>query len=1043
VRQGERGKHKKPRKARPTIGLIIDRLDNQYQTGLWSGIAALAQEQRANLVCFLGKTLRSPYEFEAEGNLLYNLISQENVDGLIIATNVISPFVNIQEIKDFCDRYLPLPRVSIGLTLPDIPSLSVDNSGGMRQALEQLIEVHGHQRIAFIRGPKNHQEAEARYQAYVQVLAEHDLTLDLNLVAPGDFHPPAGIQAIQLLLDQRKVDFEAVVAANDNMAISALTALEAHGLRIPRDVAVVGFDDIEAAKSITPPLSTVRQPLFMLGKKAGEMLLALLHSEEIPEQITLPMELVRRRSCGCLPQIVTQGTTGPTTVSVQMTDQSSDTIAVVRPEIILAEIAEALQSSKMSLDSSRMETLLNAFIADLKGETTYIFLQTFEELLNQTAAAGDEIDLWQDILSRLRQHIRPYLVGERLLWWAEDLWQQARMLLAEAMQRNQAYQRLYLEEQTQILNRVGQTLLTTFDMEVLLKVIAEKLPELGIPACYLSLYEPELFTTAQVWRSERRRFEWSELILAYDEKRYSEPNFTQQRFLSHQLAPEGLSTRRARYHIVVEPLYFRQEQLGFILFEVGPQQGWVYDVLARQISSALKGALLMQERQRASQELTKHVAKIEEEARRLVQTSTESAQEIAAIPVLDDLFHRLVNLVQERFDYYYVQVYTLTQLPSSLPGGEQGIYTYLVMQAGSGEIGQIIKAAKHKIPLAAKKSLVARAARTGQPVLATNVFQEPTWLSNPVLTETRSEIAVPIKLKDEVLGVLDVQNNTADGLSAEDQLLLVGLCGQIAVAIDYRRTEAKRQQAEQELQRYAAELERSNRELENFAYVASHDLQEPLRKIQTFGGRIQAKYSDLLDERGRDYLERIQSAAVRMQTLIQDLLAFSRVHTKTDPFKTVDLNVVVREVLSDLETHLEETKGQIEVGELPTIEADQTQIRQLFQNLISNALKFHQNRQVPIVKIQSIQKQEHEQELRQITIEDNGIGFDEKYAERIFGVFQRLHSRSEYEGTGVGLAICRKIVERHGGSITAKSSPGQGATFIITLPIKQSAKKHQ
>lgn len=245
-----------------------------------------------------------------------------------------------------------------------------------------------------------------------------------------------------------------------------------------------------------------------------------------------------------------------------------------------------------------------------------------------------------------------------------------------------------------------------------------------------------------------------------------------------------------------------------------------------------------------------------------------------------------------------------------------------------------------------------------------------------------------------------------------------------------------RKQADDILQKYTAELERSNRELQNFAYVASHDLQEPLRKIQTFGDRLKHKYHHKFDKQGQDYLTRMQNAAIRMQTLIQDLLAFSRVATKAQPFTVVSLNEVIHGVLSDLETLIEKASGQVEVGELPTIEADRTQMRQLFQNLIGNALKFHRDDQAPLVTVRS-QPLSQPGQLCQIVVEDNGIGFDEKYLDRIFNVFQRLHGHSAYEGSGVGLAICRKIVERHGGNITAKSVVGQGATFIVTLPIKQ------
>jgi len=256
----------------------------------------------------------------------------------------------------------------------------------------------------------------------------------------------------------------------------------------------------------------------------------------------------------------------------------------------------------------------------------------------------------------------------------------------------------------------------------------------------------------------------------------------------------------------------------------------------------------------------------------------------------------------------------------------------------------------------------------------------------------------------------------------------------------------ERKQAEERLKATAARLEHSNRELQDFAYVASHDLQEPLRKVQAFGDRLKAACSNSLGTEGRDYLERMQAAAKRMQILIDDLLAFSRVTTKANPFEQADLNKIVGEVLSDLEVRIQQTNGQVELGELPTLDADPLQMRQLFQNLIVNALKFHQEGRPPVVRIRSQAARPPAEApsgngqtngICQITVEDNGIGFDEKYLDRIFVLFQRLHGRTAYEGTGIGLAICRKIADRHGGSITAKSTPGEGSTFMITLPLKQ------
>jgi light-regulated signal transduction histidine kinase (bacteriophytochrome) len=244
----------------------------------------------------------------------------------------------------------------------------------------------------------------------------------------------------------------------------------------------------------------------------------------------------------------------------------------------------------------------------------------------------------------------------------------------------------------------------------------------------------------------------------------------------------------------------------------------------------------------------------------------------------------------------------------------------------------------------------------------------------------------------------------------------------------------ERKRAEQALQEHAEKLARSNAELEKFAYVASHDLQEPLRKIQAFGDRLKSKCADQLGSEGQDYLVRMQNAAARMQTLIGDLLSLSRVSSQRQPFESVDLAEVAALVLSDFEITIEGLKARVDIGALPRVAGDRVQLGQLLQNLVGNALKFHKPDEAPLVKIWN--ESNNVEETHRIFVQDNGIGFDEKYSERIFQVFQRLHGRTEYEGTGIGLAICRRIAERHGGDISVRSTPGVGTTFCVTLPFR-------
>jgi light-regulated signal transduction histidine kinase (bacteriophytochrome) len=251
-----------------------------------------------------------------------------------------------------------------------------------------------------------------------------------------------------------------------------------------------------------------------------------------------------------------------------------------------------------------------------------------------------------------------------------------------------------------------------------------------------------------------------------------------------------------------------------------------------------------------------------------------------------------------------------------------------------------------------------------------------------------------------------------------------------------------------ELMENIHQLELTNEELERFAYVASHDLQEPLRKIMIFSDRLVSKYQDVLSGEGMDYIARIMHSSGRMQMLIKNILLYSRASGNKEPFETADLNELFSQILADLEILVEEKQARIVVGRLPTLPVISSQFRQLVQNLLINALKFSKDNTPPEIHIhaEQVTKEQtahfnaglQEVESYNIYIQDNGIGFEQKYANEIFTLFKRLNSYSEYEGTGIGLSICKKIVEKHNGTIAVESELGKGSTFTISLPATQS-----
>lgn len=338
------------------------------------------------------------------------------------------------------------------------------------------------------------------------------------------------------------------------------------------------------------------------------------------------------------------------------------------------------------------------------------------------------------------------------------------------------------------------------------------------------------------------------------------------------------------------------------------------------------------------------------------------------------------------------------------------------------------------------------------------------------LDEIGADLFVPVMVKDELVGIfLLAKKLSEEQYSMDDILTLTTLANQTAVAIENarlywhlentldalrkahdeleRRVQERtadlalanqalqqevgeRKRAEEAIQRYTKELERSNQELQQFAYVASHDLQEPLRMVSSYLQLLERRYRDRLDQDAKEFIAFAVDGAKRMQSLINDLLAYSRVGTRGKEFRPVELDEIMLQVRNNLKIAIQEQAAEVACDPLPQVQGDDTQLLQLFQNLVGNAIKFH-GEQKPRIRIQA----ERYNGAWQFSVRDNGIGIDPQYAERIFLIFQRLHNRDEYPGTGIGLAICKRIVERHGGRIWVDSQPGEGSTFYFTLPV--------
>jgi PAS domain S-box-containing protein len=577
---------------RPTIGFLTPHTGRDaLGANVWLGVLKAAEEHNVNVICFVGEELRSHRGFLDQANVLYDLANSENIDGLVLWGSALRNFIGSEALNTFCERFSPLPIVDLD-EIPKSVTESYDYRG-MRLAIVHLIEVHGCRRVAFIPGAAGSSATQYRYQAYLDVLRAYNISFDPDIAAPSDYwDESSGRNAVCILLDQRRVTFEAIAAANDRLAIGAIEALQERSIRVPYDVAVVGFDNNPDGQYISPPLTTVPYPTDTMGQRAIRMLLAQINAEAIPEQIPIPANLVIRQSCGCSNPRVVQAGIG----TVTKTEGMAETTLAARKDAILTAIEQYLEDHSWKEWAAQV---LEAFLIELVRPSSKIFLSTLDDILSRVTAGGGNVAGWQNIISAMRRQVLSSLNDDAVRFRAEDLLGQARVLVGEIVRRNQGYQMLQTEQQTRTLHEISAKLISTFDVKELINVLIRELPRLNIPGCYLALYEdPETPT------------EWARLLLAYHEQQHIPLDPGGLRFPSRDLTPQVFLSRKKRFSMIVESLYFQQQQIGFVLFEVGPRDGKLYRILREQLSSALQGTLLVQQVQKHARELAQANAEL-------------------------------------------------------------------------------------------------------------------------------------------------------------------------------------------------------------------------------------------------------------------------------------------------------------------------------------------------------------------------------------------------------------------------------------------------
>ncbi len=555
-----------------TIGFLVDWIDGAYQNQVLDGARDAARDRRIQLLCFSGGMLNGTLRGGSRRNAVYDLVGPGNVDGVILMSGTIGNEIGEAGLLAYAKRFGGLPCVSIAVELPGMASIVVDNRTGIESAITHLIRTHACRRIAFVRGPAHNLEAELRYDVYRSVLQAHQLDFDPELVTSGDFLVESGRRAVEELYGRQSLGIDAIVTANDQMALGVLEALAARKLRVPNDVAVVGFDDIEEARFTSPPLTTVRQPLYEQGREAVRLLLSAVYGGPSGERVTLHTEFIARRSCRCFAE------QSRLALPALPKRASFEAALVERRQIILADLARAARGGLGILGAGWDAKLISTLTNDLQGLSSTAFASTVEDALLKLLEHRADFNLFHDVLSALRRHLLSCLEADnerRAV--AEELFQQARTLIGQVSERAQAQQKLASARLSGALAHAGGALLASFEVRDLSAAIAQHFPGLGIRSCFVVLQPEQEHAPRQ-------------LALAYTEGKSStdlDATAARRHDLARWLLDSGTSSG-----LYVAALFSEDRALGYTLLDLGNREGIVYEALREFLSAAVRGIAL-------------------------------------------------------------------------------------------------------------------------------------------------------------------------------------------------------------------------------------------------------------------------------------------------------------------------------------------------------------------------------------------------------------------------------------------------------------------
>jgi len=1059
-------------KDRKTIGVFISRVGRVWGLEFMAGVTAAAEASDVNLVCFVGG---KPTAIITPGYLqssygLYDLALTEQLAGIIICGDL-GYDLDEQETRLFVETYSHIPLIVNALQVEGAPNLISDNMGGMRAVVSHLIDEHGYKQIAFICGPQHQVEAEQRLLAYKQELAARDMVYDNKLVVPGDFSPESGRTAIRILLDERKVEVDAIIAANDRMAIGAFEALQLRGIQVPGDIALTGFDDVREARALGVPLTTVRQPFYDMGKQAVELLLQRIAGEPLAQDIIHPTQLIVRWSCGCLPESIKKVIVNPAEVSrTGHLDNKKD--AALRSMLLAAEIYpdSALAARFVEAAGQTWDRLMDS-LHDRKDGLS--FLHSVELLINTLLKHSDDASIWHNLISTLRKHILAGLHKPDEILHAENLFQQARMLTGELSQRVQALRRLEMEQQEEVLQGFSFSMAPAMSLEEIGLAVERNFPAICVQRLYVMLYA-SMATPQSTLVPPSENYH---LLLQYDEAGFQLPA-NQPKWATGRLIPHGKTPEDRRYTAIVMPLTLAQNRFGFLWMEMNSSEWEVYARIRNLISSALLRTMLVQQRTLAQKEvehlldesnlrevelaLAKEKAETnalenarlylnEQERRKEAESLSKAARNLSTLLKMDEVPQQILKqltlvLPYERGALLMEELNGTTRVVAHSGFPEDPRANDLRIQIDAGGVYDQIE-------------------RTGEPVIIEDVTTSSSWQQVDWLPINHSWMGIPLFSKNKVIGMLSLTRAGINAFSRDDLLLVTTYGMQAAIALENARLydevtrfnemmERMVSQRVEELNSAYTTLEKLDKNKTSFIQISAHELRTPITVMKGYLGMLKGNPAIQNNDELVQAVDGVLKGTDRLHQIVNSMLDVARLddqHT-TPKMEDVVVGLVMQLVQKEYKSDMAERNIRFVVeegiGRLPLIQADPLLLRKALDAIIVNAIKFTPDAGI-ITFGAKVVNDERIGQCVEMQVRDTGIGIDQANHRAIFEkLFQigkvELHSsgRTKFKGggPGLGLALAAGIVKAHKGKIWVES-PGcneeacPGSTFFIRLPI--------